>query len=584
MISYNGFTFTSELVEEIASTVGTASDEAILEYVKGHPELKNGCRLVKGSCLLFRKRVTQHIKNLKDLDKESADLLYNAGLGQAFIVVLSYDVLRKLLYEFAGDFGRSAFALGLLLDSRVEVHGLGLELIGEHQERCSQTEAQAIIADALGRFSTNYNVFCGVEPRPTGGAEINSRESQELARKLKAEEKRNRELSERLKEEKDVSVRQLAEKNGRIEVLDTELKQLKKDLAAARSESDKLAAILENERRHLGKSITDGVDSRLKNITSRWLFERIKVEAGLKRIKDTGDILEQADAVLAQQEQADRHIGNRKRLRNLLEAVSAKLAEVREASMNALHPLKALAGIEAGLVEEICRIEALLNGGREHKAISPHAQALAARINSTVGGAGLHHLEGLFGELCLLGLSHADKVFLQRCFCDRYDRLVAEHKDRDIALRPLNPALRFHAALGEGKQIALYCDGHNILNSMDYFRDACSRSHSDARHCLTESVAGLIGTNRNCCASIVFDGPEHNREIVSENLTVIYSGGGQKEKHRADKRIEELLNWRSFADTGEQVFVVSADNDVIREARENRAEVIPLEQFGWMLG
>ena len=583
MISYNGFTFTPELMDEIASTVGAASDESVLEYVKSHQELKNGCRLVKDSCPLFRKRVAQHIKNMKELDKESADLLYNAGLGQAFIVVLSYEVLRKLLYEFGSYFGRTSFALGLLLDTRVEIHGLGMELIGEHQESCSATGVQSIIADTLGRFSNRFKKFCGVEPVPTGGVELKSKELHELTRKLKTENKLNRELSDRLKEDKNVFTRHLSEKTSRIEALDAELKQMKKDLAISQAESTYLAQNLETELRHLEQAVSDGVESRLKNTTNRWLFERVEVEAGISRIRGAGDILGQADAIIAQQEQADRHTGNRKQLRNTLEAVSNKLSEVREANINALHPLKALTGIESCLVEEVCRIEALLGSGGEHKAITPHAQALAARINSTTGGAGLHHLEGLFGELCLLGLSYADKVYLQRCFCDRYDRLVSEHNNRDIVLRPLNPALRFHTALGEGKQVALYCDGHNILNSLDHFRDACSRSHSDARQCLTESVAGLIGTNRNCFASIVFDGPEHNREIVSDNLTVIYSGGGHKEKHRADKRIEELLNWRSFANTGEQIFVVSADNDVIREAHDNRAEVIPLEQFGWML-
>ena len=46
-----------------------------------------------------------------------------------------------------------------------------------------------------------------------------------------------------------------------------------------------------------------------------------------------------------------------------------------------------------------------------------------------------------------------------------------------------------------------------------------------------------------------------------------YSGGGKNEKHRAGKRIEEMLNWREYAGSSGLLYVVTADNDLGREAR-----------------
>jgi hypothetical protein len=66
-------------------------------------------------------------------------------------------------------------------------------------------------------------------------------------------------------------------------------------------------------------------------------------------------------------------------------------------------------------------------------------------------------------------------------------------------------------------------------------------------------------------------------------VTVIYSGGGKNEKHRADRRIEEMLNWRQYTGKSAPVFVVTADNGLGQEAKESEAEVTLLDHFEWLL-
>lgn len=110
-----------------------------------------------------------------------------------------------------------------------------------------------------------------------------------------------------------------------------------------------------------------------------------------------------------------------------------------------------------------------------------------------------------------------------------------------------------------------------------------SRNHAEARQLLIDTLVIQLKQYPHLSVTIVYDGPEHNKHQETENVAVIYSGGGCKlTKHRADRRITELLNWSVFTETGEQLFVVSADNDVVRESRENRAQIIPLDQFGSM--
>ena len=87
----------------------------------------------------------------------------------------------------------------------------------------------------------------------------------------------------------------------------------------------------------------------------------------------------------------------------------------------------------------------------------------------------------------------------------------------------------------------------------------------------------------HCTATIVYDGPDDNQISVGAAVTVMYSGGGKTEKHRADKRIAELINWRSYTDNSTPVYLVTDDNDLAQEARGSGAEVMPLEFFSWFL-
>lgn len=582
MLTYRGITFTQDICDELTATIGRAPDDAVMSYIRSHPELRAGGRLVKNSCPLFRKRIVQHIRILHELDEDAARLLYESGLGQAFVVVLSSDVLKKLLYQLAALLGRRPLALALLLDCRDTVRGLGHELALSEAGDMPADEARGAIGETLAVFNRHYFPACGMAEAVPDSASPGAGADTDAERKLRAEVRRNAELSERLKEERESHASQLDEKKSRIEALSVELEQCKRELVRVRHDAERKAEELENERRARDSAIAGGIREQLRLTTNSWLGTRVRTDEALAALPQGADILAEADQALARQARADRHTGNRRQLRERLAAVSAKLHEVRDARANAIHPVDGLERIEARLAGEEGHISALL-GVSAASGVSPLAAALAARISRSRGDE-TRRLEELYGELRAMGLAPADTAYLQRCFGDRYDRLVAEHGDAEIPVKPLNPALRFRAALGAGRPVMLFCDGHNLLNCMEQFREASARSHAEARSLLVGEIRSMLDGYQLCSAFIVFDGPHHNRERVSENLAVIYSGGGANEAHRADKRIAEMLNWQEHTGSGEQVFVVSADHEVAADARSKGAEVIPLEQFGWLLG
>lgn len=100
---------------------------------------------------------------------------------------------------------------------------------------------------------------------------------------------------------------------------------------------------------------------------------------------------------------------------------------------------------------------------------------------------------------------------------------------------------------------------------------------------LSHMIARLVRPYSTCSATIVFDGHDPTREHYADNVTIIYSGGGENDKHRADRRIGEVLDWRQYTGGTGPVYVVTADNGLGREVRESGAEVMSLEQFGCVL-
>jgi predicted RNA-binding protein with PIN domain len=580
MLSYKDVEFTDDLIKEISATVGRAEDDDVLKYVRVHKDLSKGFQIKKNSCATFRKKIDRHIVSMHEMDIVTANFLYNSGVGREFVTVLSCFALEYHLYEFAAIFGQTAFTLALLLDERDEIRELGCQLLENSETRNIDTDsARKIVADNMQSFATHFSRICiatPVTPTPTGAQDD---QIAELKRQLKAEQKLKNDLSSLLQEEKRSASRQLSEKAERIEKLSSERNELRSSCTAYQDQTESLRSELEQNRLTYDTNVAATVESRLEGLTNSWLRKRIQLEQKLQHKVESTELLAQAEEAIVRQTQADRHTGNRRELQLRLSAISSKLAEVRDVRANALHPIEDLLEIENRLVVEEQNILRLIGTQK-----SPLVQALAARINSVSESDNSHHLELFLDQLHELCLSDSDFYFLQNQLGERYDRLLSVAGDRPLLPLPINPALKFRFALAQGEPLTLVCDGHNIINSLEMFRDVRNRNHAAARKSLSDSIADLMQPYQGSTATIVYDGPDHNKVECSDNVTVIYSGGGKNEMHRADRRIEEMLNWRQYTDRSVPVFVVTADYDLGKEARESGAEVIPLEHFEWFMG
>lgn len=583
MLSYKKTKFTDNLIKEIITTVSRSTDDDVLTYIRLHKDLAKGFQIKKNGCSVFRKKISQYIITLHELDEDSARFLYRSGIGQEFVTVLSQAVLMFHLDEFAAIFGHDAFALALLLDERAGVHRLGRKLLETPVESVLDKEAACtVVADNLRNFTTHFSSICpGLKIDKDPSVE-NKEKVALLERHLKAEQKRNSEISERLQQEKQAALQQVADKKERITRLTDENHALLSTCSDLKRQVGDLTKQIEQQKSTFDATVTASVESRLQGLAKRWLNNSILVEKAVERKDSANDLLSKTENAIALQIRADRHTGNRRELQQRLSIISSKLAEVRDVLANALHPIDELREIENQLADEELNLSRQLGTDQENSR-SPLVQALAARINAADNGENLHNIEQFLDELHRIGLVEADYCFLQNKLGDRYDRLLSENEGGLLPQMPLNPALRFRYTLGQGTPLTLVCDGHNILNSMDVFREVRNRNHAEARKSLSDSITGLLRPYQDCSATIVYDGPDNNRVECSDNVTVIYSGGGKSEKHRADRRIEELLNWRVYTGKTAPVYVVTADNELSREARESGAEVIPLEQFEWML-
>jgi len=584
VLSYHDVVFTDYLIDDITATVGRASDEAVLKYVRAHEDLAKGFQIKKSNCVAFRKKINRHIGIMHELDAETADFLYGSGIGLEFVTVFSYTALVCQLNEFAAIFGHAAFTLALLLDERSDIRELGTQLLecrGNHG--LDKDAARMNVAENMRNFATHLSfLITSATISEPPSEEPDKDRIFELERQLKAEQKRNNEISILLKEEKSRSICLLSEKTERIDKLAAERNELRSSCFDLQDQIKHLRKELEQLGLTYDADVTVVVASRLEGLTNSWLKNRIQLEQKVLQKDAFTDLLAQAEEAIVSQTRVDKHTGNRRVLQLRLSAISAKLAEVRDIRANALHPIDELSNIETRLVAEEQRISRLLGADAESPK-SPLVQALTARINTVTESETIYHIEQLIEELRQLGLSDTDFGFLQNMLGERYDRLVSEHGGSPLPQMPLNPALRFRLALGQGTPLTLVCDGHNILNSMEAFKDVRERSHTEARKSLSDMVTSLLQPYQDCTATIVYDGPFHNKEVCSDNVTVIYSGGGKNEKHRADRRIEEMLNWRVYAGRTAPVYVVTADYELGREARESGAEVISLERFEWML-
>lgn len=588
---YKDVLLTTEMLDAMVGIVSQADDDDLLRYVRSHKKLANGFKITKAGSATFRKRLIAQLRSTKELDNATAAFLYENSLGKQFFLVLSVEAIQEHLKQFFIIFGRINVLLALLLDERPELNELAISMLeaSEDEEPDDRKRACAYIIANMTPFVDHFTTIMRevIEDLPENDQQdpevVDNAHNDELQRLLIAEQKRNGLLSQKLQEYKEEVAAKQATQSERIAKLTTERDELRQLTVHAEQKIAMLLQEAKRNRQELDAIIEENVKARLSAITNRWLQTRETIDYEVQHIASHHDLIDKADTAICLQQQADRHTGNRHTLQQRLQDIISKLAEIREAVSSALHPLDGLSAIEAELQVEADRLRQLLDNGQSAE-LSPLAKSLATRIGATTGGDGLHQCETLLEKLCGLGLPSDDCRYLQNLLGERYDQLLAAHgTNRELPIQPLNPALRFRQALAQGKPSALICDGHNIINCMDQFEKVRSRDHAEARQLLTDTLAIQLKQYPHLSVTIVYDGPEHNKLQETENVAVIYSGGGCKlTKHRADRRITELLNWSAFTETGEQLFVVSADNDVVRESRENRAQVIPLDQFGYM--
>lgn len=587
--TWDGIEFPPEFREEISRTIEHASDDLVHSYIRSHGFLAGGFRRnsTAGSST-FRKRITQHLLAQEELDGKDAQFLHEAGLGQQFVIVLSREALDTLKEDFCGYFGWRPFTLALLLDPRSDVRELGIELLNMPQDQLpSQEEAARNITECLAPFISHFLPICSLTGVTDAGQVresergVDTRRLAELERELRTKQRKIDELTARLEEEREDAEAKLAGKAARIEKLEHENRALAASVTATADENAGLKRELEQLRAGMDAAVAAAVTDELAKLTNGWLRTRVEAQQEALRRGELSDLFARAEEAIARQREADRHTGNLAELRSRLARVRETITEIQRARTSSLTPLPLLNDIENELRAEERRLT--LIPGIEEDELSRVTLALAAQISRAGSDEELDRFEVLLDELTGLGHPEREIRHLRQALDQRYDLLVAQHTGRGRRITPRNPASRLRTLLAEGEAVTIVCDGHNIINCLSRFEHVRHEGHARARQALVDALAPLARDYPRCAISIVFDGPDPNREMIADNLLVIYSGGDKNQRHRADERIKEILWGRNSQNAAPPHFLVSDDNDLCREARSCGAGVIQLEQFARFL-
>ncbi len=484
------------------------------------------------------------------------------------ITLLSQDILVERRAQLTAFFGKPAFILGLLCDTREACHTHALTWMEEEGLELPAPEvAQDLLAQAFAPVVT-----LGGAP----GASSRQRETvAELRRQIELKEK----ALKQVRRERDEQLASLQ-------------RETKSQLATAQFGIDErqrriaqLEAALHKADSTVQQKVKDLLAVRQVELFQSWLRPAIQAET-LAATDSTAPLLERAEEALDSQAKYDRASAAHAQLEARLTSAETMLERVDRTLAHAMLRHPALTDIRAELVKEVDHLREVLGRSTEN----PLVAWLEARL---VAGT-----DGTYSEMAeLLEMSrrhglidHETHLRLQRDFQRRTatwaDRLPTVDKDAEAlaaegsAIERRNPALT--AALRGQAPLILFLDGHNILNGLGRYkqRRGTAVTHEEARQRVTVDVSCLFRDYPQVAIHLVWDGTQRTTHNASDNLIVHFSGG--EGEHRADRYIlDQIAYTRKQCDL--PIVLVTDDNGFAGDAIKLGAAVCKLHDFAAFL-
>jgi len=588
MPTIDDFDIPAAILTELRAVAALAKPGPLLALAKALPSLAAGVRLTAANARFIRQRLLPDTGRLRD---EVRDFLAMEGLNGQLVMVLSPTVLAQCLPLFLAIHGRERVLAALLVDNRPEVRQLAITYCqtDDWQSRpLPACEAAGLeLAETLQPFLALFTPLLSASDAGQSTTDVAPRQELTACRSKIAA------LEERLRHAKDEG-KFISKLEAKIEVLSQQISELESKAERerqARRAADKTSrqaeAALAALRQEQELAIRAGVETEMRSAVRAWLVEPMRLASTVEAAArvNGADILDRVHLALTEQEERDRHYGNRRLLRDRLLALRQAEESLLRAASDSINPLPDLTILIAELQVEAARLEALL--GEDHHA-NPVALRLAAMIRQATEDTSLLRIKRLLQDMAEVGiLSPLESRALYQDYGTSLGRLFDRFATQPLPAPAIaDPALLVTRGRGMDGRFLWILDGYNILLGLDdlfaaTFEDD-GRPGVRSRTRLLVMVDALLAGS-NSLADVIFDGPVRSDENFSPRVKVIYSGGGGATvRDRADQAIVDCLESRT-GHPSLPAIVVTDDQTLSKRCLALDAKVMPLQQFASFL-
>lgn len=589
MPTIDDFDIPAALVAELRAIANRIKPGPLLALANAVPALAAGVRLTAANARFIRQRMLPDSGRLRD---EVRRLLAVEGLNGELVVVLSVTVLTEFLPQLLALYGRERVLAALLVDSRPEVRQLVKSYCRDEdwlsQPLPTQREAMTELSDSINPFLAKITPLLSVSSDASEPMEdlVDREELDACRNKINVLEERLRQAKDSGKTVKKLDLKVEGLKN-QVKILEDKLERERQLRLAADERSNQAEVQMEAMRQDQELAVQARVEAEMQSAVRTWLVEPIRLGLAVDGAtqQEGGDILDRVRSALSNQEERDRHYGNRCLLRDRLLALRQSEESLLRAASESISPLPGLTGLIAELQKEAGRIEGVLGEGRE---VSLVVLRLSAMIRQAADEASLIRIKRLLQELHLAGVvSPLESRELYRDYNSCLGRLFDQFSDKPLSVsRFTDPALIVDNGRDGNEQFLWILDGYNILLGLnDLFASTFEndgRPGLNSRNRLLSMVDALLADSHSL-ADVVFDGPTRVEENFSLHVKVIYSGGGGLTvRDRADQAIVDCLESRPNSSSIPAI-VVTNDRELADRCLVLGAKIMPLQQFASIL-
>ena len=594
MMKIDDKTVPVRIIEVWKEAIGRLSDSD-LRALATKQGLNAGFRPNKVDLTVARSRVRAALDKMSDLPQDYGAKLRSVTLSATLLRFLSETSVLAHAMLLAQCFGQGRTLAAMLLDERETIRAKGFDLLeawdGEEPETAlRQTASQELLTTFKPFLKHLEQLLTEFEQSPS---------AVQTAHPSRLPEKATRQQVER-----HHLVTALRDKRK-------EANQLRRDLGTVRDERERLSgealrkdrALADEQARnanltrehndlqgHFDTRVDERVSALLDERLQPWLRPAEALTDAVASARDSG-LLDRATLLLRQQAEVDKRYGLRSTLQAELKHCQSILAMTRNARMESLNPMSALAPMERELESRVAELQSLLGStSAADNADNPMIAQLAMTLGTARSLDAVASMRRALQGVESLGLMSDHD--LQRAYAlvqDATSRMYGRNetgRSPDAARSDLIelPLYALQAQLALDSECTLIVDGHNVLFALPtLFRTLFENGQPGpkARNALANRLVILGQRHPRLTIQLWFDGPVQEERTASDNVRVHFSGGSGSD--RADRQIIAYLCHLQNASPHQIRAVVTADEAEAVDAERTGAMVMtPQELAIWL--